>query len=97
VNDCFLRFGLKLTFKDKNYRNNELMICLRVEYEQRKNYKRVRQNRRKGKEREGAGESVFGGRRTGEGEKTKLFLGMMIEGERLETEEIGKMRFIVCT
>jgi len=73
------------------------MMCLRVEYEQRKNYKRVRQNRRKGKELGGAGESVFGGRRIGEGEETKLFLGMMIGGGRLETEEIRNMRFIVCT
>jgi len=57
----------------------------------------VRQHGRKGKEPGGAGEGVFGGRPTGEGEETKLFLGMMIGGGRLETEEIRNMRFIVCT
>jgi hypothetical protein len=38
---------------------------------------------------------VGGGR--GRERRPNFFLGMMIGGRKLETEEIRKMRFIVCT
>ncbi len=48
-------------------------MCLRVEYERSKNCKRVRQNRRKGKERGGAGRVFLVGGRRGRERRPNCF------------------------